>query len=684
MNMQTLLKQASARLKSLLTYCRDKGIRSPGKWLLGIVACTVVGGGYLAYAASGGEADAVVTSVATVTKRDIVSSVKATGTVSFSREQQLKFNQRGRVAKVHVQAGDSVKQGQLLAELEKSTITADLRQAQLSVGASALELQQLEADRSKQVLEAEHALQEARRQFLQAKDDFGIAKEQLPLDRAAALREVTEKESALKQAKFELAEAKENEKQEQAAMAQNILTDSEKILDSYYAVLTRSNAARPRQGIYTLEVDYLLNNNPALKQKVEWNYLDALNAANAMRGKYGDNLPAEKDDRVLKNALADALVLAKYVHTLGENTYVLLQGATTDTSTFTVADLESLRSNVNANRNSATQLIQDAQTAQANLLTGRGSSPSIALQQKTDAVTQAENALALSKEKAHMLGSTQPASLEEQQDIIRRYEEDLASKQASLESVRKSVDIQIQLKKNTLSQRAATLQKTSKGVEDYQIVAPFDGVIRRQDYQVGDNLLADVGEDQYIVIENPEFVVVTILLDQVDVVRVQKGDPANITFDAVAGQTFAGTIDAINPIPVEQSGVVSYEVSVQLPTPQSLTILSGMTAPAEIEVEKHADVLTVPNLALKRNGKEVSVQRANGESVTVKTGMTDGRFTEITEGLEENDEVLSINVAARSTTVTTNANPMQIMRGLGGGGPQGGGGQGTNRPTTNR
>src|SRR6185369_14064777 len=111
-------------------------------YLYGLIASLILGSGYMAFRGGSSQAQAQA-SITTVQKRTIVSNVKATGKVTFASEQTLKFNQKGTVAKVNFKEGDRVKQGQVIAELDKSTVLADVRQAQLAVGASALQLQQL-------------------------------------------------------------------------------------------------------------------------------------------------------------------------------------------------------------------------------------------------------------------------------------------------------------------------------------------------------------------------------------------------------------------------------------------------------------------------------------------------------------------------------------------------------------
>ncbi|MDD5751708.1 MAG: efflux RND transporter periplasmic adaptor subunit, partial [Candidatus Peribacteraceae bacterium] len=270
-------------------------------------------------------------------------------------------------------------------------------------------------------------------------------------------------------------------------------------------------------------------------------------------------------------------------------------------------------------------------------------------------------------------------TLKTKQDSVVTYQETQEQKKAALESTLADLDITIRLKENDISQKSASLTKLYKTLDDYRITAPFDGTVRRVDYQVGDNLLADTTEAKYIVLENRDSTIITILLDQVDIVRVKTGQPATLTLDAIPGRSFSGSIFEIDPTPVQSSGVVSYNVSVRMPTPDDLTILSGMTATVNIETARKENVLAVPSLSLLWKNSAATLQRADGQTVPVETGLTDGRYTEILSGANEGESILAVHVATTGSANSAGVDPGQLMRLSGGFGgmPAGGGRTGT-------
>ncbi|MDD5103741.1 MAG: biotin/lipoyl-binding protein [Candidatus Peribacteraceae bacterium] len=587
----------------MLGFLHEIRIRS---YVMGITVVIVIGSSYFVFANGESETSTVTSNLTLVERGNIITSVESTGTVTFANEQKLKFNTKGTVAKVNVKEGDTVKKGQVIAELDKTSAQADVTTAALALTASRLQTEQLKAEREADAMTAQNTVNSAKRSVEQASAD-------LKKTRATELHSL-------------------------ASTVQDIMIGGEKLLDSFYGVLTNNTVARPPSDITTLDINRYLFRDWTLKDQVEVTYREAVNQTTALRQNYGTTLTSEDDVEIVMQALEDSEELAVTLQNLSELTYNMLQGATTDSIAFTVDELATHRSTINSNRSTAAGYVESAQTAQASLvaLTNEESIPSTTLQTKEDALTA--------------------------------YEETEAVKQLDLQNTLKNLDLQILLKENEVSQKGTSLSKLKKTLEDYQIKAPFDGTVRRVDYQVGDNLLADSDEAQYIILENREYTIVTILLDQVDIVRVKVGLPAVITLDAIENRVFSGSIFEIDSTPVTSSSVVSYNVDIRIPTPTDVTILSGMTAAVEIETARKEDVLIVPNLALKWTSGKAAVQMASGESTAVETGITDGEYTEILSGLEEGDSLLSVNVSTSNATSSAKGNSMQIMRTLNGGG----------------
>ncbi|HVW66696.1 MAG TPA: efflux RND transporter periplasmic adaptor subunit [Candidatus Peribacteraceae bacterium] len=647
---------------------------SLSNYLVGLILSIALGGGYMAFAQGKTQAQTPVQSIATVARRTITSSINATGNVTFSNEQQMQFNQKGTVTAVNFKVGDAVKKGDVIAKLDDASVQAQIRQQQLSISAAELQLKQLEADKNGQIQSAQNSLTQSQQQLTQAQNNLAVTQQKLPSDLASAQRAVQEKQTALTQAQLNLTKAKSSEILTLATTAQTSLSTSDKLLDSFYSILTRGTAARPTQGNYDLTIDNLLYNDPNLARTVKNDYLNAINAANAMHQNYGSSLATQQDPETLVKALADADTLAKDIYMLGEDTYSMMQGATVDTSNFTASDVNTSRSTVSGNISSASSLVSQVETAQADLAatSSNGGIPSVTLKAAEDAVTTAQNDLTTAQENLKELQTSNPATLTQQQQAVDQAQNAYKAQQLNANSTNTDLDVQIALKQNAIAQSVTSLQSTEKSLENYELVAPFDGTISHLDYKVGDNLLDTGNTTEMLEIQNTGTTVVTVPLDQVDVVNVKAGMPAIIAFDAIPGKTFQGSVDSIDSTPVQQSGVVSYNVAIKLPTPDNMTILSGMTATVTITTASAQNVLAVPNLALQWNGSNASVRLSSGQLVPVKTGATDGQYTEITSGLTEGQQIQSLNISQYQTSSNGQNPNAQIFR-LGGGGGFGGG-----------
>ena len=99
---------------------------------------------------------------------------------------------------------------------------------------------------------------------------------------------------------------------------------------------------------------------------------------------------------------------------------------------------------------------------------------------------------------------------------------------------------------------------------------------------------------------------------------------------------------AIDLIGTNNQGIIEYGVRITLPE-NDLGLKPLMTAAVGIVVEEKADVLLVPNRAIRRDkeGKYVEILRDNMPArVSIETGLTSEEHTEVLSGLEEGQEVI--------------------------------------------
>ena len=144
-------------------------------------------------------------------------------------------------------------------------------------------------------------------------------------------------------------------------------------------------------------------------------------------------------------------------------------------------------------------------------------------------------------------------------------------------------------------------------------------------------------------IASDENMVLSVSVDELDINSISKSQEAEITLDAIEGETYTGTVTKIGNSAGISGGVTKYTVQITLP--KDTRMKTGMNASATIVIEKKENVVTIPVNALQERGNETFVYTEkssdgtlSGEK-TVTTGISDGDMVEITEGLSEGDTV---------------------------------------------
>lgn len=159
-----------------------------------------------------------------------------------------------------------------------------------------------------------------------------------------------------------------------------------------------------------------------------------------------------------------------------------------------------------------------------------------------------------------------------------------------------------------------------------------------------------------------------------DVAKLEQGQQATVTFDALPGVTASGEVTQIDPVASTSDNVVQYPVTVTLTKVPSQVRL-GQTATVEVVVGQADDVVTVPSTAISTSGGRTTVTllRAGRQVPTpVEVGVQGTRLTEITSGVSEGDQI----VPPAATSGGDTGGILGRLGGGGGGGFRGGGGGG--------
>ena len=204
--------------------------------------------------------------------------------------------------------------------------------------------------------------------------------------------------------------------------------------------------------------------------------------------------------------------------------------------------------------------------------------------------------------------------------------------------------------KALVQQSQASLKQLDEQLSYTTIVAPMDGVILSRDVEIGDAVssILVLGSTATLVMTEGDVneVYVQGKVDEADIAHVYLGQPARIKVESFRDRVFNGKVTKISPMGVEKDNVTTFEVRVSINNPSG-ELKALMTANAEILLDEHKGVLTVPeNAVVYDSQKNASVeipdksQKDGQRKVDVRVGLSNGSVTEIVSGLKEGQEVV--------------------------------------------
>jgi HlyD family secretion protein len=195
--------------------------------IVGVVVLLVLVGGGIAIANSGGT-KIDPSKLGKVEQGDLAKSVVATGKIEPITKITIKSKASGIVKRLLVDAGDSVKAGQIMAELDKEEIQARVRAAQAALAASEANLKASEADFQRSEVDAQGPevplLQRAYERAKKMASEGVVSQAALDDAQRAYETAVNKRDMAranLSVSKAKIAQAKAQVEQNRAALAQN-------------------------------------------------------------------------------------------------------------------------------------------------------------------------------------------------------------------------------------------------------------------------------------------------------------------------------------------------------------------------------------------------------------------------------------------------------------------------------
>jgi HlyD family secretion protein len=201
-----------------------------------------------------------------------------------------------------------------------------------------------------------------------------------------------------------------------------------------------------------------------------------------------------------------------------------------------------------------------------------------------------------------------------------------------------------------VAQAQASLKQLEEQLSYTTVISPMDGIILSRDVEIGDavssilvlgstaTLVMTVGDTTQVYVQGK--------VDESDIGKVYLGQAARIKVESFKDKTFQGKVTKIAPLGVEKDNVTTFEVRVSIDNPGG-ELKANMTANAEILLEEHKNVLTVPEQAVlydKDRNASVEVpdpkQKNGRRKIDIKAGISNGTKTEVLAGLKSGDTVI--------------------------------------------
>jgi macrolide-specific efflux system membrane fusion protein len=176
-----------------------------------------------------------------------------------------------------------------------------------------------------------------------------------------------------------------------------------------------------------------------------------------------------------------------------------------------------------------------------------------------------------------------------------------------------------------------------------RIFAPITGTVESVSTQEGETVAASFAAPTFVTLLDLSRLEVWAYVDETDIGRMRVGQAAAFTVDTYGDYEFRGQVTAIYPQAQIRDNVVDYVTVVRFQPPRDRILRPEMTTTVKIALEQHQNVLALPMRAIRREGMRQFVIVRNGNQLerhTIKAGLRDDSYCEITDGLREGDQVL--------------------------------------------
>ncbi len=627
-------------------------------------------------------------------KGDIIVSVSGTGQVSASSQIDIKPKVSAQVLSIKAKEKQLVKAGDVIMQLDNYDLSVQAEQAKNSLQSAQAALNlKLIGPTAEDIAVSQNSINSAKLSYqasLSALDeakrtaDQNLQKAKLQVDNAqlSLSNAQTSYDNAVSSGALDtnnstqsLTNAYDNAK---TTITASLLTMRSAVLATDNILGIDHTATFPNRNVLSAMNSQVLND-------ARTHYYAAKASLDGLETEYNNssgNWTTANEDALLIHA-ATALSNAKdMLHDI--------YGALTNTITasdLSQATLDSYRSGISSQENSAVSAISSLQGAAQSIISAKSSGSSTDLN-SSSSLAGAKNSLATAKNNFTSAQSALAQTILDNKTLIENATNDVAQKKISFDNAQFQYNLKVAKPRPEdlassylqISQAQNSYAVALKNLQEARVVSPIDGEVAKIVPKKGDDVSSGTAVATVITTDK----IAEITLNEVDAAKVSVGQKASLTFSAIDGLTISGVVASVDTLGVVSSGVVNYTVKIAFDT-QDDRIKPGMSVSASIITDSKLGVLILSNSAIKtdNNGNYVEVltgaAAANiaGSSAGItwpsvptnkyiQTGLANDTNTEIIQGITEADPVVTQTITKTSTVAAPSGT--NAMRMLGGGG----------------
>ncbi|MCL5017058.1 MAG: efflux RND transporter periplasmic adaptor subunit [Patescibacteria group bacterium] len=583
-------------------------IVSSHKIIVSIIIIVVAVGGYFEYRMLTGNSANDLYVLTSVRKGTFTATVSGSGQVITSDSLDIKPKTSGDIIYVGVTAGQKVRSGQLIAEIDPTDAQKAVSDAKTSLETAKLQLDNLLAPvDALTLLQAEDLLTQARESLQNSQND-------LVSTYASAYTDISNAYIALPSVMTGL----------NSMLYSNTINKSQNNVDAY---------------------TNLINNSPSAYQFNQ----AAVSGYQAASVAYTQALMDFKNSNINSSTSTIEALLSETNNTL---------------KAISVA---------NSNIKNLLDLVSNTMQ-QANL--------KIPNQLNIDEASMQSYISTVNDQLSTILGVQN--SIQSDKDSIVSAQRSINEKTLSLANIKAGPDdLTIRAAQIAVQQQQDNLTTAQQNLDYCYIRAPFDGVISKINVQKGDPVSSGTAVATIIT----EQQMAQLSLNEVDAAKVQIGQAATMTFDAIPNLTVDGQVSELDAAGTVSQGVVTYNLQIAF-NKQNNLVKPGMTVTAVIVTENRPNVLLIPSSAIKKVGNRnyvlvPSESDLSGLSATsspagvslknspvqkeIQIGPSNSILTEVLSGLSEGDKIILRTITTSQAVTTSTQSNANLLRGLTGG-----------------